>query len=233
MTKIDPVKLSDLNSQKVSSYIFGVIGLIFLIIIISDQLANRPTAYSQTLNKQREQKNLQFKNDPSGPIPTDKKAEFEGLSYFPVNEDYKLDATFLPKADPDTLKLMTTTGEIRTMVDVGKLSFQLHGLSHELIAYRYLDPNQTDFFVPFKDLTTGVATYGGGRYLDIPSTEPITIDFNQAYNPYCVYNETFSCPLPPRENTLSVEVRAGEVKFDWPIQLPRDTISMHSSYHSL
>ncbi|MEM6345130.1 MAG: DUF1684 domain-containing protein [Bacteroidota bacterium] len=227
------MKLSDLNSQKVSSYIFGVIGVIFLIIIISDQLANRPTAYSQALAKQREQKDLQFKNDPNGPIPLEKKSEFEGLAYFPVNDEYKLDAAFVPNTQPDTLKLMTTTGEIREMVDAGKLRFQLHGLSHELIAYRYLDPTQSDFFVPFKDLTSGVATYGGGRYLDIPSTEPITIDFNQAYNPYCVYNESFSCPLPPRENTLTVEVRAGEVKFDWPIQLPRDTVSLRSSYHTL
>lgn len=224
------MKLSELNSQKVSSYVFAVIGVIFLIIIISDQLSNRPTAYIQTLQKQREQKDLQFQNDPNGPIPTEKKSEFEGLAYFPVNEDYKLAADFVANAQPDTLKLMTTTGEIREMVDAGKLRFQLHGLNHELIAYRYLDPSQSDFFVPFKDLTSGVATYGGGRYLDIASKEPISIDFNLAYNPYCVYNETFSCPLPPRENTLSVEVRAGEIKFDWPVQLPRDTVSSRSSY---
>ncbi|MFK7926279.1 MAG: DUF1684 domain-containing protein [Bacteroidia bacterium] len=225
------MKLSELNSQKLSSYIFAVIGAIFLIIIITDQLTNHPTAYSQSLEKQRAQKDLQFTNDPQGPIPIERKAEFEGLKYFSINEEYRLDANFVSNTSPDTLKLMTTTGEIREMIEAGKIQFQLHGLNHELIAYRYLEPGNSAFFVPFKDLTSGVATYGGGRYLDIPSEEPIVLDFNRAYNPYCVYNETFSCPLPPRENTLSVEVRAGEVKFDWPIQLPRDTLSMLSSYH--
>ncbi|MEL6594273.1 MAG: DUF1684 domain-containing protein, partial [Bacteroidota bacterium] len=139
--------ISQLNSRKVSSYIFGAIGLLFVIIIVGDQLSSRPTAYSQEIEKQREQKNLQFKNDPQGPVPTDKKAFFEGLNYFPVNEDYRLPAEFLPKAEPETLRLMTTTGEVRQMVDAGKLQFELHGLQHQLIVYRYLDPSNSDFFV--------------------------------------------------------------------------------------
>lgn len=207
------MNLSDLNSRKTSTWLIAGIGLVFLIIIMINQISNRPTAYSQQVLQQRAQKNLQFKNDPQSPIKREDKVLFEELNYFPVRDEYRVEASFVQESSPDTLNLMTTTGEDRLMVRSGQLHFQLQGQNHSLLAYRYLDPGKTEFFVPFKDLTSGVATYGGGRYLDVPSDNPIVLDFNQAYNPYCVYNETFSCPLPPRENYLPLEVRSGEMKF--------------------
>jgi uncharacterized protein (DUF1684 family) len=70
-------------------------------------------------------------------------------------------------------------------------------------------------FIPFKDLTNGEDTYGGGRYLDlkIPEGETILIDFNRAYNPYCAYNHNYSCPIPPFENHLKVKIEAGVKKY--------------------
>jgi uncharacterized protein (DUF1684 family) len=69
--------------------------------------------------------------------------------------------------------------------------------------------------VPFTDLTCGNESYGGGRYLDIdiPEGEEIIIDFNRCYNPYCAYNEKYSCPLTPAVNDLKVEIKAGVKKF--------------------
>jgi uncharacterized protein (DUF1684 family) len=66
-------------------------------------------------------------------------------------------------------------------------------------------------FLPFTDLTNGNETYGSGRYIDlrIPERETIIIDFNKAYNPYCAYNYGYACPIPPKENKLKVEIRAG------------------------
>jgi len=70
-------------------------------------------------------------------------------------------------------------------------------------------------FIPFRDSTSGSETYGAGRYVE---AEPLgdgrfELDFNRAYNPYCAYNDAWRCPLPPRENWLTVPIRAGELSF--------------------
>ncbi len=67
-------------------------------------------------------------------------------------------------------------------------------------------------FVPFGDRTNGNETYPGGRYLDLDRTATgiYDLDFNRAYHPYCLFNATYDCPVPPRENRLPVPVRAGE-----------------------
>ena len=66
-------------------------------------------------------------------------------------------------------------------------------------------------FIPFKDATNGIETYGGGRYLDAPLENGVlTLDFNLAYSPFCAYFEGWTCPLPPRANYLNVAIRAGE-----------------------
>jgi len=66
-------------------------------------------------------------------------------------------------------------------------------------------------FLRFIDKTNDETTYSGGRYLDIriPEGDSIILDFNKAYNPYCAYNNAFSCPIPPSENNLPVSILAG------------------------
>ena len=66
-------------------------------------------------------------------------------------------------------------------------------------------------FVPFRDATSGKTSYGGGRYLDIniPKDGNVVLNFNLAYNPYCAYTNGWYCSIPPAENTLKVEVKAG------------------------
>ena len=70
------------------------------------------------------------------------------------------------------------------------------------------------YSILFRDVTSGKETYGGGRYLELDpanlSDNQVLLDFNAAYNPYCAYNPGYACPLPPKENTVSVPVRAGE-----------------------
>jgi uncharacterized protein (DUF1684 family) len=76
-------------------------------------------------------------------------------------------------------------------------------------------PGYEDYlFLPFSDQTTGVTSYGGGRYLDvrIPQGDTILLDFNRAYNPYCAYNEKYSCPRIPPENHLEVAIPVGVMK---------------------
>ncbi|MFT4738047.1 MAG: hypothetical protein ACI92W_002165, partial [Paraglaciecola sp.] len=71
------------------------------------------------------------------------------------------------------------------------------------------------FYLAFADVTSGSSTYGGGRYIDVTigKSDKVVLDFNLAYNPYCAYAPDFSCPLPPRENILSLSIMAGEKDF--------------------
>ena len=76
-------------------------------------------------------------------------------------------------------------------------------------------------FIPFTDATNGNETYEGGRYIDILITDisnnTVVIDFNKAYNPYCCYATGYHCPIPPKENALSVTINAGEKKYTKPV----------------
>lgn len=103
------------------------------------------------------------------------------------------------------------------------LKFRIAGAEHILNVYK-ADPEIAAkfpeyaelLFIPFRDLTNGRTTYGVGRYIDIrkPSGNAVTLDFNLAYNPNCAYGtDKYSCPIPPKENFLKVEIRSGERKF--------------------
>jgi uncharacterized protein (DUF1684 family) len=96
---------------------------------------------------------------------------------------------------------------------VGTLEFTLNGQPLSLTAFvSASSPTVDRLFVPFNDLTSGTETYGAGRYLDLDRTASgmYAMDFNVAYNPYCYYNPTYVCPLPPPENRLKVRIEAGE-----------------------
>jgi uncharacterized protein (DUF1684 family) len=111
------------------------------------------------------------------------------------------------------LELPTSTGQRRKMRRVGSLQFTING--RELTLTAFVDAQENDMrrlFVPFGDITNGNETYPGGRYLDLDRTPTgiYDLDFNRAYHPFCVYNSTYDCPYPPRENRLSIPIRAGE-----------------------
>jgi len=206
--------MASVNSPKKSMYIALMVGALFLAVIIFQQ-ANTFTSqsYINEIEELRDQKDLRFKNDPKSPIPKSQKATFKGLSYYPVKEKFKVEAKIIAPKGPekkDTLKLLTTTGDFRPFLAVGKVGFKIDEKPFTLTAYEYLETEEPTLFVPFTDETTGEFTYGGGRYLDVPLQENLVLDFNQAYNPYCVYNEEFSCPIPPRENHLDIRILAGE-----------------------
>lgn len=206
--------MDNASSPKRSLYIALGVGALFLAVIIFQQASNFTSkSFIQKLSKARELKDLQFKNDPESPIPQEEKASFEGLKYYPPKEKFRVKAQLIPPENPDTLRLLTTDGEFRDFLDAGKLVFKLEEQSFQLTAFQYLDKEEEALFVPFTDETTGEFTYGGGRYMDIPLKEDLYVDFNSAYNPYCVYNPNFSCPIPPRENHLDIRILAGEIEY--------------------
>jgi len=210
----------NLNNRKNSTLIAVGVGALFIIVILASQIAQNPTQYISRMEQAREQKDLQFKNDPDSPIPREKRKTFEGLGYFVIQDIYRVEAQLIKDPKPDTLVLMGTKGEQTRdrLVRVGKLRFMLQDRPYELAAFDYLDKDEGIYFVPFYDLTTGVSTYGGGRYLEVEKGNDLIVDFNEAYNPYCVYNDSYLCPLPPRENKLNLEVRAGELDYRYAEQ---------------
>ena len=146
------------------------------------------------------------------PLPPPARAAFDGLPYFPYDSALAVPAALVPTLSQDTVRFPTTSGELRPMVSAGHLAFTAGGVQRRLEAFQTLDGGPPRLFVPFRDATSGGETYGGGRYLDLDlePTGRYALDLNRAYHPYCVYDPSFSCPLPPPENRLELPVTAGE-----------------------
>jgi len=145
---------------------------------------------------------------------------FQGLSYFPIDPKWRVDAEIIPEAQPTAITVADTQGWRRAGWKYGHIRFQLEGQSFTLQLWVFKpDPGPEDeFLVAFRDETSGDESYGGGRYLDIPFVKSgrTILDFNRAYNPSCAYNNGFACPIPPPENRLPVPIRAGEKVFPHP-----------------
>lgn len=158
--------------------------------------------------------------DPHSPLTDEQQATFNGLNYFDEDAAYIVegDVERFPEEEP-LVEMQTSTGDTQVYRRWGRFHFTVGDEEVSLVIYS--DPRGGDFFLPFKDATNGRETYGAGRYLDSHrpgirrlSDEHLEIDFNYAYNPYCAYNERYSCPLPPSENWLRIPIRAGEKKFE-------------------
>jgi uncharacterized protein (DUF1684 family) len=164
------------------------------------------------------QKNLnkEFTNEKSSPLPKDAIKSFKELDFFPVNEQYIIEAELIPTPDEKPFEMQTTTARKPIYIKYGEVHFTLNGKKQKLdvfqdISIREKEEYKKHLFLPFTDLTSGLTTYGGGRYLDleIPSNNVLILNFNMAYNPYCVYNPKFSCPIPPEQNFIDAEINAG------------------------
>jgi uncharacterized protein (DUF1684 family) len=166
-----------------------------------------------TLDQFRAQKDDFFQHDWQSPLTSDQREGFIGLKYYPENPALRLTLPIEPCADRETVTMITSTGSAREYVKYGQFSFEVNGEVATLQVYQ--DPENDLLFLPFVDATAPDDTYGAGRYLDI---EPIgngefLIDFNYAYNPYCAYNDKWSCPNQPKENRVKVRIEAGEKNF--------------------
>jgi uncharacterized protein (DUF1684 family) len=154
-----------------------------------------------------------FMRSSESPVVESQRADFPPLPYFPTNVEYRVPAALRVAPAEDILDMPTSTGQRRKMQRVGALEFTLKGEALKLTAFA--DASDTALlrlFVPFGDRTNGNETYPGGRYLDLDRTATgiYDLDFNRAYHPFCLFNATYDCPVPPRENRLPVPIRAGE-----------------------
>jgi hypothetical protein len=164
-----------------------------------------------TLEEFRLEKDNFFAHHPDSPLTPGQKRAFKGLSYFPENPALQFEAEIERFSDPEEIQIQTSTGDTRVYKRYGKFRFKVEGQPAELTLFA----DEDGFFLPFVDSLAGSETYPAGRYLE-PETladGKFLIDFNMAYNPYCAYNELWSCPLTPFENRLKVPIRAGEKNF--------------------
>ncbi|WP_142783459.1 DUF1684 domain-containing protein [Changchengzhania lutea] len=160
--------------------------------------------------------NAEFKDVTTSPLKEKDRKSFEGLDFFKFDSSYVVQAILKRTPDSPWFNMKTTTDRLSKERVYGILSFTLKGNAYQLNIYQGEDLMEKEgyedyLFLPFSDETNGLETYGGGRYIDtkIPESDTIIIDFNTAYNPYCAYNETYSCPIVPRENYLKTRIEAG------------------------
>ena len=169
------------------------------------------TEYVDKIQQFRLDKNKSFREGEDSPI--EYKEKFDGLAYFYPDPDFILEAKIQRIRDSVPLTILRSDGKQDNYVKYAFAIFELENKEHKVVLLKKADEiNSENVFLPFSDQTSGRETYPGGRYLDLvyKGGNKLTIDFNLAYNPYCVYNYRYSCPLPPRENFIDARVRAGE-----------------------
>ena len=168
----------------------------------------------------QEELNIQFANEEESPLTPEDLATFDGLEFYPVDASFRVKAKLRFHEDSEPFMMKTTTDRLPVYKLFATADFTLKGKDYSLEIYQnqdlITDPEFDDYlFLPFTDRTNGNGSYGGGRYLDlaIPHGNEMIIDFNKAYNPYCAYNSEYSCPIPPSNNDLDLEVTAGVMAY--------------------
>ena len=200
-----------MNSVVRVALIIGFLIVIFFS-LYSLLITTEDSEYIETINTERAEKDIWLSNDFDSPFAVTN-TPFQRLSYYEPTYDFRLKAQFIKAASVETVILITNTGEKQEYEIYGSAIFDFDGASHILKLLH--KPGSEQLFLPFMDKTSGEATYGAGRYMDLdfPINDVIILDFNKAYNPYCAYTEAYSCPFPPKANILNIAVEAGEKSY--------------------
>ncbi|MBL4746884.1 MAG: DUF1684 domain-containing protein [Flavobacteriaceae bacterium] len=166
--------------------------------------------------------NIHYSTANESPLTPEDLKDFRQLSFFDINEDFKVTASFIETPDSEVFE-MTTTSDRKPLYRIyGRASFSIEGKEYTLNLYQNQQFMNTSLygkslFLPFTDLTNSVSSYGGGRYIDVKmpvaNATSVVIDFNKAYNPYCAYNIKYSCPIVPSGNNVAVKIEAGVKRF--------------------
>lgn len=171
--------------------------------------------YKATIVQGRKGKDDFMKDSAESPFAEEKET-FNGLNYFEPNAKYNIIAKLTKIPSGKLVPLSTSTGEEENFLEYAFAEFELEGVKNRLLIFEPENKGSTSLFLTFKDKTSAKETYGAGRYLEVSKIDGATsieLDFNKAFNPYCAYNDSFSCPFPPKENYLNVAIEAGEKKY--------------------
>ena len=195
--------------------------LFFSLLFISCNSKDKRPLIGKTIYQQK--LNSVFKDASKSPLKSKDLKSFEGLDFFPVDSSYIIRASI--KLTPNTpfIGMPTSTDEKSYYRKFGMLTFTLKEKEMQLTLYQSLEESENPIFkdylfLPFTDETSGGDSYGGGRYMDIFKSNintdgTLELNFNNTYNPYCAYNENYSCPLTPRDNHLNIAILAGVKDF--------------------
>lgn len=193
--------------------------LILLFTLFSVFTNAQDSTFLKKVNAHRAQQNSEKRDSLHSPLKEEDRLKFESLYFFNPDEKYAVNCKFKTKIG-DVFDMATSSGKVRKYRKYGELKFKLNGKKFKLNVYQSMsllkNPIYKNYlFIPFTDNTNGEESYIGGRYIDftIPNYKVVELDFNLSYNPYCAYNDGFSCPIPPKENYLNVRIEAGEKAF--------------------
>lgn len=189
-------------------------------VLAQNAASPRPTAaeHARQVTAFQQELNTEYRDSTRTPLPRLARKTFTGLPFYPVKYAACVVARFVPDSLGAPFPMQTTTSQRPMYRKYGVLEFELDGKPQRLAVYQSLNLLRTVeyrnyLFVPFTDRTNGHGSYGGGRYLDLSRAQvrngQLLLDFNRAYNPYCTYQAGYACPVPPPENRLTVEVKAG------------------------
>lgn len=191
--------------------------LFFLILLLTK------TAFAQSFSEEIAFHRAKYKTDfltsTNSPL---KEADLKYLNFFDADSTYKIAAAVKILKNEKVFKMPTYDGTSKEFIRYAQLKFILKGIKFRMVLYRSIalmnNPVYKDLlFLPFNDQTNGSITYGGGRYMDVSindiKNKRVNIDFNKAYSPYCAYSDGYRCPVPPQENSLNIEILAGEKLF--------------------
>jgi uncharacterized protein (DUF1684 family) len=144
---------------------------------------------------------------------TAERRDFAGEQWFPVDETYRVTGTFEPFDTVQEVEIPNVLGGTFKMKSPGVVKFKLKG--KDLSLQPVVEDEKTLFFI-FKDMTSNNETYGAGRFLytNNPVDGKVILDFNKAENPPCAFTSFATCPLPPPQNRLDIDIKAGEKKYD-------------------
>ena len=140
---------------------------------------------------------------------------FSGLNYFDPDPAFRFEAKLRRCGNPEAFILATSKGTRQLFNRVGYFDLNIADARVRINTYQSAGRDDPNLFLPFRDGTSGTESYGAARYIDleVEHNDEYVVDFNYAYNPHCAYSEDYVCPLPPQENWLEVQIRAGEKKY--------------------
>ena len=193
------------------------INLLLMIMICSCQDQKR---YYDNLTDFQLQLNANYRDASTSPLTKKDLKNFNGLDFFRFDSSYVVIAKINTTPNDKPFKMKTTTDRVADYRKYGDLNFTLKGKDLKLSVYENLEyvgieEYKNYLFLPYLDMTNGFETYGGGRYinLSLEKEDEIIVDFNKSFNPPCVYDPNYSCPIVPRENLLPIRIEAGVKEF--------------------
>ena len=190
--------------------IFWVLIPLIMVVFFISQMNVSDDDQKAEFEKYWEDRHEFFKSSEVSPF-VQKGVEYQEVQVFAFNQDYKVTAKLERYTSREIVRLGNSDGTSTNYLKFANAKFKVAGEQHSILVLKALGfGNQ--YLTAFGDETSGETTYGGGRYLDleIGKSDRVEIDFNKAYNPYCAYFADFTCPLPPKENLLTIAIKAGE-----------------------